>query len=102
MVLNQGDAMRIAAAWYTSHGPFRMQYRMLPLAAAQVGAAPLAADAGLEPAAPGDPPSQWAVRFRVEPETGFTYLRVFSFEQSDEGMWRVHSWATDPAHPDSE
>lgn len=78
-------AMRLAASWYNTAGPYRHLYQMAPMEAACAA------------------PTEWSVRFRVAPDTGFVYFRHFTYAANDEtGVWEVVAWREDPARPDVE
>ena len=85
--LSADVAMHLAADWYNNAGPYGHLYKMSPMAASAV--------------AGGD--RLWSVRFRVAPDTGFVYVRNFTFDTEGEGdTWQAVAWAEDPAQPDRE
>jgi hypothetical protein len=79
--------MHLAAHWYNTAGPYGHLYKMAPLSAAPV----TAADDGVT----------WSVRFRVASDTGFVYVRLFTFSTDGKGgTWEAVGWAEDAAQPD--
>eukprot|EP00050_Salpingoeca_kvevrii_P011836 m.18269 g.18269 ORF g.18269 m.18269 type:complete len:469 (-) comp3657_c0_seq1:247-1653(-) len=79
--LEKAQALRLAEQWYTNSGPYAGVYQMH-------------ATTGFQ-----NSDTQWSIKFRVEPDTGFLYFRRFTFEPVD-GEWTVAAWSEDPECPD--
>lgn len=85
--LTPAVAMHLAAHWYNTAGPYGHLYKMAPLSAS-----PVTTD--------GDEVT-WSVRFRVASDTGFVYVRLFTFSSDGKGgTWEAVGWAEDAAQPD--
>lgn len=82
--LDADQAQQLAKVWYEQHGPYRGSYELQPLAAFR------------------NTDTEWSVRFRVQPDTGFLYFRRFSFARSESSDWEVTDWSADPQNPDEE
>ena len=82
--LLEASVMSLAQEWYGTAGPFAGHYAMRPMSAVAT-----------------DVRDQWAVRFRVDPDTYMIYVRRFAFECCAEPpAWRVIGWSEDPNIPD--